>query len=38
MNHIIKVNHLVTPRKGQTRTIRIINISDIHFGKKMKID
>lgn len=38
MNHIIKVNHLVTPRKGQTRTIRIINISDIHFGKKMKVE
>ena len=38
MKHIIKVNHLVTPRQGQTKAIRIITISDIHFGKKMKIE
>ena len=38
MKHIIKVNHLVTPRQGQTKAVRIITISDIHFGKKMKIE
>ena len=38
MEHIIKVNHLVTPREGQTSVIRIVNISDIHFGKKLKVE
>lgn len=38
MKHIVKVNHLVTPRVGQTNAIRIVNISDIHFGKKMKVE
>lgn len=38
MEHIIKVNHVVTPRNNQSSSIRIINISDIHFGKKMKIE
>lgn len=37
MEHIIKVNHIITPRDGQIKKIRIINIGDIHFGEKMKV-
>lgn len=37
MEHIVKVNHIITSRDNQTKRIRIINIGDIHFGMKMKV-
>lgn len=37
MEHIVKINHTVTPREGQDKKIRIISIGDIHFGMKMKV-
>lgn len=37
MEHIIKVNHTVTPIQDLKSKIRIITISDIHYGQKMSI-
>lgn len=37
MEHIVKVNHIITPIEHQKHNIRIISIGDIHFGQKMKI-
>ena len=37
MEHILKINHTVTPTDKVGSGIRIINIGDMHYGKKTKV-